>query len=250
MEELRPSFEERDRYLDALSSAYADGRLDDAEFDWRSRAVLSATTHREALSQFQGLPDPRAFTTAPNQRSRPTPSRRLLLVGGAAALGLASFAWIRVVHEPATPASGEAEVVSVGATALDSTRLWAAEPVLQSANLTSIVSLKLTDENLSGAAAGAGTEMTDFAVRSDGEVVLEATHDRGELPSVDLADFVAQFDVALGSGMSLIQGDPVEAELTWTQQGRPALAITTKEGDKTRIGVVDLDGSLISLADG
>lgn len=59
MSDLRPSFEERDRYVDLLSTAYADGRLDEAEFETRTNAVLSAVSHREALAQFQGLPQPK-----------------------------------------------------------------------------------------------------------------------------------------------------------------------------------------------
>ena len=74
MSELRPSFQERDRYLDLLSTAYADGRLDEAEFETRSNAVLAAVTHREAMAQFQGLPQPNIVPVqAPPSAFRPVP---------------------------------------------------------------------------------------------------------------------------------------------------------------------------------
>ena len=56
MSELRPSFGERDTYLNLLSAAYADGRIDDEEFDKRTQGVLSAVTHKDAIAQFEGLP--------------------------------------------------------------------------------------------------------------------------------------------------------------------------------------------------
>ena len=65
MSELRPSFQERDRYLDLLSTAYADGRLDESEFEARSNAVLAAVTHRDAMAQFQGLPQPNIVPVTP-----------------------------------------------------------------------------------------------------------------------------------------------------------------------------------------
>ncbi len=37
MYELPPSFAERDEYLDLLKVSYADGRIEDAEFEARSR---------------------------------------------------------------------------------------------------------------------------------------------------------------------------------------------------------------------
>ena len=71
MYELRPSFAERDEYLDLLKVSYADGRIDDAEFEARSRGMLAAVTHRDALAQFEGLPTPHVLSLPP-----PTPSRR------------------------------------------------------------------------------------------------------------------------------------------------------------------------------
>lgn len=71
-EQLRPSFAERDKYLDLLSAAYSDGRLDDEELDKRTRAVLGAVTHRDAIAQFEGLPAPKVLKHEPPP-ARPAP---------------------------------------------------------------------------------------------------------------------------------------------------------------------------------
>ena len=74
MSELRPSFGERDKYLNLLSVAYADGRLDDDEFDKRAQAVLAALTYDDALAQFEGLPTPDIVPVKPLE---PAPSSAL-----------------------------------------------------------------------------------------------------------------------------------------------------------------------------
>ena len=74
MSELRPSFEERDKYLRQLSVAYADGRLDDDEFQRRSDGVLGAVTHRDAMAMFEGLPHPNVAPMVPVNPPRPQPS--------------------------------------------------------------------------------------------------------------------------------------------------------------------------------
>ena len=73
MSDLRPSFEERDKYLKQLGTHYADGRLDEAEFERRSDAVLRAVTHRDAMLQFDGLPKP---NIVPVQGYQPPPGPR------------------------------------------------------------------------------------------------------------------------------------------------------------------------------
>ncbi|WP_203568467.1 DUF1707 SHOCT-like domain-containing protein [Aestuariimicrobium ganziense] len=66
--DLRASFEERDQYLDLLSKAYAEGRLDDDELNRRRDLVLRSVTHNEMLRSFDGLPQPRVkFTGTPNR---------------------------------------------------------------------------------------------------------------------------------------------------------------------------------------
>ena len=78
MSELRPSFGERDTYLNLLSAAYADGTIDDEEFDRRTQGVLSAVTHKDAIAQFEGLPAPNVLPApakpAPPPRPGPPPS--------------------------------------------------------------------------------------------------------------------------------------------------------------------------------
>lgn len=99
-DELRPSFVERDAFRTALSQAYADGRIDDAEFERRS-TLLETGRHAADLRQaLADLPQPEVeFPTTltraeaiEHQRRRarkdsPKLSRRVLLAGGAAAVG-------------------------------------------------------------------------------------------------------------------------------------------------------------------
>lgn len=74
MSELRPSFGERDTYLNLLSAAYADGRIDDEEFDKRTQGVLSAVTHKDAIAQFEGLPAPNVLPAPAKPAPPPPPS--------------------------------------------------------------------------------------------------------------------------------------------------------------------------------
>ncbi|HMQ65257.1 MAG TPA: DUF1707 domain-containing protein [Arachnia sp.] len=74
MSELRPSFGERDKYLDLLSVAYADGRIDDEELERRTQAVLAAVTHKDAIAQFEGLPAPNVLP-APIKPAPPPPPK-------------------------------------------------------------------------------------------------------------------------------------------------------------------------------
>ena len=74
MSELRPSFGERDKYLNLLSAAYADGRIDDEEFDKRTQGVLSAVTHKDAIAQFEGLPAPNVLPAPAKPTPPPPPS--------------------------------------------------------------------------------------------------------------------------------------------------------------------------------
>ena len=53
---LRIGDTERIHALDALSRHYADGRLDDAEFNRRSDIITTATTQGELREQFADLP--------------------------------------------------------------------------------------------------------------------------------------------------------------------------------------------------
>jgi hypothetical protein len=54
--ELRASNAERDAVAGRLQDAFAEGRLDDDEFDQRMRAALTAKTHAELDTVLTGLP--------------------------------------------------------------------------------------------------------------------------------------------------------------------------------------------------
>ena len=60
---LRIGDTERIHALDALSRHYADGRLDDAEFNRRSDIITTATTQGELREQFADLPGGFPFAT-------------------------------------------------------------------------------------------------------------------------------------------------------------------------------------------
>jgi hypothetical protein len=115
---IRPSFAEREAFRTALSQAYADGRIDDVEFDHRSTLVetgISADELREAL---RDLPQPATeFPTTvtraealESQRlrgQRPHVSRRglFLLCGGA--LGAVAGLYDGWQHGPAASDSAD-----------------------------------------------------------------------------------------------------------------------------------------------
>lgn len=95
---LRPSFAERDSFRSALSQAYADGRIDDAEFERRSTLVESGDSADELREALADLPQPetefpttvtRAEALDRQRRGRTSTkvSRRSLFFIGAGILG-------------------------------------------------------------------------------------------------------------------------------------------------------------------
>lgn len=98
MTSLRPSFGEREAFRSALAQAYAEGRVDDAEFEARSSAVESAVSVDGLRRAVADLPQPSlvfpSIATGDDvrrlrRRSAPSASvsRRVALGLGAAALG-------------------------------------------------------------------------------------------------------------------------------------------------------------------
>ena len=67
--ETRASDRERDAVLQRVQQAFAEGRLDDNEFDERMRATLTAKTHAELDVLLKDLP----ATTADGQATAPAP---------------------------------------------------------------------------------------------------------------------------------------------------------------------------------
>lgn len=61
---MRASDSERDDVVQRLRDAFADGRLDDGEFDERARAALTARTHAELRELLTDLPDERPGAVA------------------------------------------------------------------------------------------------------------------------------------------------------------------------------------------
>lgn len=65
---LRVSDRERDAVVQRVQTAFAEGRLDDTEFDERMRAALTARTRGDLDVLLTDLP---AETAAPGRRPRP-----------------------------------------------------------------------------------------------------------------------------------------------------------------------------------
>lgn len=61
--------EQRDRAETLLKDAYADGRIDELEFDNRIDQVLVATTRKDLNEAFYGLVEVPAISTAPQAQA-------------------------------------------------------------------------------------------------------------------------------------------------------------------------------------
>ena len=99
---LRPSFAERDAFRSALSQAYAEGRIDDAEFERRSVLVEGADDVSGLRRALKDLPHPtivfpNTFTRAEALRlgadaERSPVARRAVLGAGVLGAGILGFA--------------------------------------------------------------------------------------------------------------------------------------------------------------
>jgi hypothetical protein len=80
---VRASDAERDEAVQSLAAHYADGRLDQAEFDQRADAALAAVTREQLRSLFTDLPgrEPAqpAAARGPYRRRTPLPVPPILL---------------------------------------------------------------------------------------------------------------------------------------------------------------------------
>ena len=98
---LRAGDADRERALDALRTAYGDGRLDDDEFRRRTDQVLRALTFAELERVTIDIPGgAEVVRFRPGGRVSPKPSRRAvacITLGFAGWLGPNLFAWIPAV---------------------------------------------------------------------------------------------------------------------------------------------------------
>jgi hypothetical protein len=85
--EMRVSTEERNEVADALSTHFADGRLDDAEFKERLDRALGAKTRGDLAGLLTDLPRPDAEAPSPRRR------RRLPLVAMAVVALVVAATW-------------------------------------------------------------------------------------------------------------------------------------------------------------
>jgi hypothetical protein len=246
MSELRPSFQERDRYLDLLSTAYADGRLDEAEFETRSNAVLAAVTHREAMAQFQGLPQPNivpvqappsAFRPVPQapQAFRPQPiARRGVMAGavGVAAvvgLGLAGFVSMATVSDEVT---GEfPDPVFVPVESLQQQFLNAGQ-ALRDLGYDAVSELSVTHGQVTGMAWRVKSPGQGGAFDWYGDGTMQYSEVEGASPPSSLLLEEAELLVlqAEDAGLANLPGALAQVELVW-QDGRPTARATAFEPD-------------------
>ncbi|MBK7821603.1 MAG: DUF1707 domain-containing protein [Tessaracoccus sp.] len=285
-EQLRPSFAERDKYLNLLSVAYADGRLDEEEFDKRTQGVLSALTHNDALAQFDGLPKPNVLPAAVRRSPRPevTPSsslykidplpakptphspsdggtsRRTVLVAAGAVVALGGFlAW-----ESGWPPIGSAAPEATASRGPDYDgeageggeypevsvdRFWEVQQRLSDDGLTAVVSLRITDVAVEGTAMSPRSprEVAPFSQRGDGPVVVGETEGIDVDHTVDLDELGMMLDQALMNVVDELQGIATEATVVWTTKGKPAVDVRFIDGDVTKTARYDLEGKLIKL---
>ncbi|MEU6136834.1 DUF1707 and DUF4870 domain-containing protein [Nocardioides sp. NPDC047086] len=101
-DELRCTDADRDRVIEVLKTSYADGRLDQAEFDVRFDLTMKAKTYaalepitRDLVAQPTPIPAPAAAKPARDLLPPPTTEERLL-----AALAQATT-WVPIVVGPA-----------------------------------------------------------------------------------------------------------------------------------------------------
>src|SRR5271166_3493262 len=75
-QQMRVSDTERQAAVDRLAEHYADGRLDQAEFDERSGLAMSAKTRADLSALFTDLPETGALAGSAGQAAPEGPSRR------------------------------------------------------------------------------------------------------------------------------------------------------------------------------
>ena len=241
MNEQGRSFEARDRYLDQLAVAHAEGRIDDDEFDRRSQAALRTD-------------DPPHLPPERPRRSRPM-TRRVVLAGGAAVAALAAVTWI--TQGPPEPDPLSAERAFTGLTeAVALSRFWGLEASLRTDGLTLIHTLDITPTEITGTASRPATPDEDASFRLDSAGIVQVSAAPPADPavaapavgSVELDRLAQQFDVAVAAAGAEVPGELQEVRLVGTGE-EPALELTFLDGDRARIAVVDLDGRVVAQRD-
>ncbi len=94
---LRASDADRERVIDTLKTAYAQGRLTEDELDLHTGRALAGRTYAELAAVTAGIP---AWRPAPRPPARPArarsrkPAKKKLIAGGAAVMAIALSAAI------------------------------------------------------------------------------------------------------------------------------------------------------------
>lgn len=264
MSELRPTFAERDRYLDLLSTAYADGRLDEKEFEARSNGVLAAVTHRDAMAQFEGLPrpaiapvdqPPAAFRPQPGPPAvfEPRPNRRGLLVGGVAVVAVAGLglAGVTVMRAPTSMSGGVEEMWMPGEFAIDSIFIDGvseAMAALADRGFDQVAHLRVTMDQITGMATTERSpgEGAEFVFTPGG--ALDVTEDgvAGAPAGVPLAEVERWTATAVEATGFQASGEVVDLEMS-AMDGAPHGTVWVSNGSSTGWAEIDANGELVSF---
>lgn len=264
MYELRPSFAERDEYLDLLKVSYADGRIDDAEFEARSRGMLAAVTHRDALAQFEGLPTPHVLSLPP-PTPRPTPdaltrqeepsraesenNRRNALIGLGVLVGFAGLAAAVIgVAQSTTPSW--VEVSEAPLPMLEGVDLMVVQAELEDHGLTEVLEFESEGSLVECTAANPRTPGEATALSCAGGIVTFGEPQvRETTQSADVEQVVTTVEIAVANAIGHVTGDIERARMLFLLDGRLAVEVIVNDGARRRRLVFLEDGTLESMED-
>ncbi|MCG6567080.1 DUF1707 domain-containing protein [Tessaracoccus sp. ZS01] len=267
MSELRPHFPERDAYLDRLAQHYADGLLDDADFEARRDVVLQSTSHGDALRAFDGLPQPRYREGT--RTGRPAGlGRRGLLIGGLAAAavvgvgGIAALVFGARLGDPMmggpmmeevwpqpSMGGGDVETYAMDYGAIEETFF-----TLQERGLTLISEFTVEIGGVTGTAMSPRSpgELRAFSRRIDRPMVISEGSEAEVPPAVELEPWqslvmmsIEQAPMDLGG-----YGHADRVELVFTDRGSPTALVTVlaiEDAHPLGTAQYDVDGNLIAL---
>lgn len=263
MTDLRASYEERDKYLSKLADNYAEGRLDDLEYEKRRDALLAGVTHDDLLAQFQGLPNPGVLVPARGKwtaravsKPEPDASKRAKKGSGAVVAGAviaAVFALlgsiIAISGAQTYDATMDEDVAYVAPVEdIDAARiLHEGLDRIFAAGYTKVANVNVIDGTVFGVTTNDSGVASSFSADQSGS--MEIWQEEGAVVDswIPIEDYREQFEhasnLALENGLV---GDVIN--VMEYEDGEPGieLAIATSQG----VGsiVVDASGNIIQIS--
>lgn len=188
--ELRTSIEDRERVIDQLSTAFAEGRLDHDEYDRRLNLVEKTRTYRELHAVTVGLPI--------DARDLPHPPRRgpgattLVVIATVVAVVVAFLAGMAVRFGPMAPEDGTSTSRASTATEPRSnTPSPSAAPAADSASdaegSDQVTTVPATGQNDAGEnnAAGDGASVDAVTRSGEGVTLISVPWQDGVMPMIE-----------------------------------------------------------------